>query len=900
MLAVIAAAPWRYGGVELTVQWYLFAGLLAALTCWLIATILRLREQPRRELCLPVAVLPLIGGIALGTLQLLPLTEANGWRQPLPGFSHSKASAQPARAGASGTFLPSIHAQQPQAPASLYPAATRLDLARLIMGLTGFCLGTWLFRTSAAQRWLWIVLGGCGALLALFGIAGTLSPGAGPFAFVSGEEGASFGSFINRNNASGYLNLCLGAAVGLAVPALIKRSRESEDATRPGKHYGKHAWQRSHRSEAATVWQDRLNRWLAWDAGRLSVLAAVALITAGILCAFSRGGVVALCGAALVTGLVAIRARRRTTVAFLAVGGLALSLLLVNWVGLSEDVQDRLATLFAEDITQNGRIEHWQDALRAASAAPMVGTGLGTYRYAYRPHQTRFFEGWFYHAENQYVEALLEGGFLGLLLLLSAIALVAVSLGKLLDGRSRDGAAVAAGLAGVFILTSQGLQALFDFSLYIPANMLALAVVCGALTGSAAARVAEKSWPWRLPAGRPATVLTLAATLLACGLLGLREVSAASQAASARQALPKLNSPTALGAEELDATLTYLQRAAAKRPDDAVLQRELADLWIYRYRLAAYRRLQQAAVAPDTNYKEQLWQLTRPSLLPVQAARLRRRGDDGAWEKLRRDPLVLDSLQPAVQHLRAAQAACPVLPGVYEKLAALAFVATSRGSSGLARELRQRAVRLQPGDPDLLYRAGLLADTAGERTQAYRLWKQSLEHKPRYLEPLLAFAVRDMEPKRLVETILPDSPKLLVDLAEGRYGDGRLSDHPEPLLQRAEQLLEADASLSEAERWHLSARIAGLQERPDAADAAYRRALARKPQQWHWRLQWARLLESQGHLEEAHRQARRCARTVPENKAVRNLLQRLIRAKLRQPAAEASPSQAARAGVVPQ
>ena len=108
-----------------------------------------------------------------------------------------------------------------------------------------------------------------------------------------------------------------------------------------------------------------------------------------------------------------------------------------------------------------------------------MGSGLGTYRYVYYQYQRQPCGSWDYHAENQYLETLIECGLPGIALMLTMIVVVAIAGWRLLRARvgRRTGAFA---IAGIFALCGQAIANFFDPGLYAPANMVGLALWCGA------------------------------------------------------------------------------------------------------------------------------------------------------------------------------------------------------------------------------------------------------------------------------------------------------------------------------------------------------------------------------------------------------------------------------------
>ena len=177
------------------------------------------------------------------------------------------------------------------------------------------------------------------------------------------------------------------------------------------------------------------------------------------------------------------RGSRRYAVGLLAIliGGVAL----MSWAGQTEFVRSRFALMFEESQFEQGRLPNWMDALRAVPQFPVAGSGLGTYPFVYERYQERFLPDAIHrHAENQFIQAVVEGGLIALGLLIAVILLTAAAIVRLY----RKGGAVntALAIAGTFGLASQLVGGLFDFGLYIPSNTLLMAALSGIVIGRAA------------------------------------------------------------------------------------------------------------------------------------------------------------------------------------------------------------------------------------------------------------------------------------------------------------------------------------------------------------------------------------------------------------------------------
>jgi O-antigen ligase len=848
-LAMVAITPWAFGGVSRGFQVYLFWAAGLGIGLWMAAVVLRLGQTESRVIRVPWMLIPLCAAIVLGAVQLLPL-------------------------GKPASEVVATDVLQRSATLSFYPASTRLDLAGLVLATVLFAIGAWLFQDRRTQLWLWGTLALNGAALAFFGIAQKLSWNGRLFWTVEVTSGGQpFASFVNRNNSAGFLNLCLAAAIGLL------------------------AWTMQHDVGQGAQTHPVRERWRlkpAWGAsllagfGKLTTwqLAAgvcATLIMAGIWCSLSRGGILSMAGAGLITAVAFVRQHRnRLPVMAASVTALALSICLLSWLGLQDSVEGRLATLNAGSLGTDARLRNWRDALGAVRDFGLGGTGLGTYRYVYLPYERTNSTVWFHHAENQYLEALIEAGAAGLALMLAAIGLMALAILGLLRStslRNSDGVA----FVGLFALAAQCLHAVTDFGLYVPANLLAFALICGAVAGRAG-RLQVRGTLLKLPASwylTPRLVGLLAlAGILSNEIVGLNEVSAAAATDAAGLKTDRLAEADSYTATELDAHLNRLQLVLPQRPDDALLHRALAQLWIYRYRQQAFAVLQAHAESTLTDAEQ--WRATDLGLLHREVNRLRQAGDQPALQKLVEDPLIQQNLVPALRHLQAAQACCPLLSNLDLPLAALAFLQNPQSPEGAVHI--QHSALIAPSDPDVLFQAGALASQAGLEELAWNLWRRSLQLEPRSLSQVLTLANGKVTIPQLLDKLLPDSPELLLGLARGdasiQVGDAERAS----LVQRAKQLLTEQKGHSPDARWHYaSAGLLRLENHPEAATDAYRLALRLKPDAQDWRREFAEFLEREDKIDEALQQARLCAWAAPDNAGVQQLVVRLNRTKLQRP-----------------
>lgn len=864
LIGLVTVTPWLFGGVQAKFQAWLYVGVLVALACWLI----RQFTPGYRKVALPVAIVPLIGAVGLGVFQLVPLSDHTAAALS-PGGAELRSSLSGKETADDGdlTGKLGIAAQAERHPLSLYPASTRRDLALLLLAVGVFVLGAAFFSTPRSQLLLFGLLALNGAALAFFGLVQQLTwNGLLYWTVPLTMGGGPFGPFVNRNNGAGFLNLCLAGAVGMTVWSVGRHRSVHSKAGVAQRH--------EYSDLLSRAWQQLVEFIGQLDGVTVASLSLTGCIVGGILCSLSRGGGIAMVGATIVTILLVLCARGRSvrlwSIGVAAVAGLAL----VSWVGMTAQVQARFATLLDEATISRARIPHWRDGLKAAGDFWPSGSGLGTYRYVYRPHQQRLSEVWYYHAENQYLEALVEGGIVGLGLMLAMIGLVGAAAWRLLRD-DRDHRSFMLGIAGVFALTSQAIHGFFDFGLYIPANVLLFALLCGAVSGRAAALAGPERWR-RFLALPSAAVLPalLAAGSLGAVLWGFVETRRVAAVESTLKDVRLTEAPDKVSPAVLTEAISRVENALSERQDDAEAQHRLATLWLHLYRARAYEQLCDEMGAESDHAT--LWQATSQIVLHGRAHYFARNKLWSEMERLREEPVISENLTPALKHLVLARRACVLLPEVHVTLGELYAVLIDPDGDRVHIE---RARALAPSNPDLLFRCGLLDLQAGRIESASKSWQRSLALSDRYLDDVLFLAGRELDPAEMVENVLPDSPALLIRLARERYQAEEDAEVPRLLAERAGKLVE-EVDLPEDQRAYLRGWASQLQGLYPKATVSLSRAVELRPQKAEWRYELALLLKDQGRIGEAHEQARLCARMDPTNDKYRTLLKEINRARI--------------------
>lgn len=354
--------------------------------------------------------------LLLPLLQLVPLPPEIWTR--LPGRSDSKQ------------LLDLIGAQKQWMPISLDREETWRSALAILPGLTAF-LAVLTLRT--AER-AWLVL-----LVIGFAVASTIlgalqAAGVQTFVlFESGHAGLATGLFTNRNHQALFLNIA-----GLLAAAVGRHRQRGQPGLPP-----------------------------------LVSTGLVLLFAAGVLATGSRSGVAFL----LVSVPLALMAlwpkelgSRRMI--FSAAGALAVAIM-----ALATSAGRTALARFAS--FEDARFAYWDDVGLAIAEYWPIGSGFGTFAPVYQKFESLTGVGPAYvnHAHNDFLELILEGGLLALLLLVPAIAFLVVAAIRLFRAKGKQYWVVIGQAAAIGLLITM-LHSIVDY----PLRMLSLMTVFGILS----------------------------------------------------------------------------------------------------------------------------------------------------------------------------------------------------------------------------------------------------------------------------------------------------------------------------------------------------------------------------------------------------------------------------------
>ncbi len=268
--------------------------------------------------------------------------------------------------------------------------------------------------------------------------------------------GRAHGTFINPNHLAAYLNVCLAAAFALLLVETLYALT-------------------GHRPHRLTQAQRVITFFLTGT--------VVLIIGAGILLSQSRGGIAsgALMLVFMTTAAMAhprVRTKRRTIVA-----GLLLAMTLVGAGSIvlsSPSTLYRFLSIDPRDPDSQARTAYWATSVDAWREYPIVGSGLGTFREAFRQVQpVDELGGYVSHAHNDPLELLVTGGIIGFVLGVAGfLSMLVILIRAWWNEKHREQSVLM--LAGVGALLAVSVHSLVEFPFTIPAIPAVLAIVLGA------------------------------------------------------------------------------------------------------------------------------------------------------------------------------------------------------------------------------------------------------------------------------------------------------------------------------------------------------------------------------------------------------------------------------------
>ena len=349
-------------------------------------------------------------------------------------------------------------------PASAYLSANRAGTLRfsllLITALAGGCLAS---RLPVSQRRPVLY-----ALLAITTVTATagfvsqhiIPQGKDLWWMFPVTNGKTAGCFVSRNHFGGYIAIFVPIIIGVVAQMLATR--------------------KTRLLPLALACLFVLSLALFKSHSRGAWIAALTTLPVALMLGGRKGGWRTFVGLALILILIT--------------GGLTLS---KN--ELDEQRADSLATIH-NSFSGQARANTWRDSLSIIKDHPVAGVGTEGFRMVMPRYRTDTYRKHFKHAENEYVQLLTDGGFLGL------IAAVLIGIPVIRNLRAGDDPLLRTAALGA--LSVAAVHACFDFAPHNALYSLVLAIITGLAWRTPDHAGKPSSHPWA------AMAITLSAVIL--------------------------------------------------------------------------------------------------------------------------------------------------------------------------------------------------------------------------------------------------------------------------------------------------------------------------------------------------------------------------------------------------
>lgn len=434
---IIIVATLAFGGVQpLTysvVEIAIFATVLALLV----------HQARRGGINLPLPVWPLLFAL-LVVIQIIPLPAS------------LVARINPAR-WLPASILAITHPGS-LTTLSIDPHATVLDLMKFLAYVGAFVLAAYVFDSHQRKSNLVRMLIFLGVFEAAYGIVQYTTGWQKIFTFnkIFYRDTAT-GTFINHNHFAGFIEL--------TFPFVLAAMFYSFQIWTEGRRRG------PARVDPSTVSSAGIQTFFY---GFLMLIAIVAVIFSR-----SRAGIMATVFTIVFISLLAqLKTRRKAWML-----GISIFLLVAIgyglWIGLNP-VLTRFEAFKGgvQYLEVEGRLSFWTATLGIIHKSPVLGTGLGTFRFAFPQYQTAWVTDTVTHAHSDYLELTSETGLIGILLLFVPIFILLVKMVRsFISDTRRYRPSITLGCIGSTVALL--LHSVVDFNLHIPANALVFAVVLG-------------------------------------------------------------------------------------------------------------------------------------------------------------------------------------------------------------------------------------------------------------------------------------------------------------------------------------------------------------------------------------------------------------------------------------
>lgn len=724
LVVPMTSASVQEGGIALFVICSLSMGLL-----WAIEQIL---EAPVGSAATGAEIIA-FAAVALVCFQLMPLPTAV--LKHVATFSAEYLSLW-------GTPEGRIIGDSPWTSVTLTPSLTRSGLILLIAYVVFFLTLQQRLRSVADIDRILKIIAAATAIMAVLGVA-QLVLGSKQFLWMFEHPFRTAawpakGAFSNQNHFAHFLALGIGPLIWWwkdSTPRQETVVRGSVQASGFGVRRSTESWR------------------------NIVGVAIGIVLLAGIL-SFSRGGIIAIAIASLVSVRIVYRQWKHLLRMAIPVGTF---ILIAVWLFGTEYIQQRFQSLQNAGSIQEalgGRFALWSAISEAVPSFHLAGSGLGSHAEVYPTWLDEDFGVRFSHAESGYLQVLLELGAIGISLLGAGLLLIMLWIRRAWqqcdeDNRSR----VTVLAAGVLVSL---LHSVVDFVWYIPGCMIVTLVIVACLCRlQQLSRVSATSdvtpvpnrWPgilaWSIvlaivPVGRLAADVSIRDAATEEDWNRYRKHAIAANDASSYESMESLD-------DQLDTIIMYLEACVERDPQDFRAASDLAAMYL--------RRFERHQLHSDNKVN------VREIRDTVHSVGFESNQELASWLKRAFGEDAAD-LYRALTMARRAVRGQPARGETYLVLAQVGFLA------GITQEeeqaLQDQAVRLRPHKAAVLFVTGLTYAENGDLDSAMREWRKAFQRDKSIRRMIVQGIVPHLSADEVISHLNPDADGLWLLFVEYR------------------------------------------------------------------------------------------------------------------------------------
>jgi len=697
---------------------------------------------------------------------------------------------------------------------SFYPNATRHDL-RLVLAVAGvFVVVLNVFRHPDQVKRLLTAVAVIGCIIAVVTLAQNLFGNGKIYWFISNRHSRGYsGPFINHSNYGQFMNLSIGAALGLLIVKLHE-GFIGKKITPPV------VFEYLSSKSAKPLWL---------------LMAAIGLGAATVFASLTRGGIVSMLIALTFTTLLFTSRRSMRGYGWIMVVIALIAFACVLYVGF-DAVYDRLAAIRDIHEAGAGRLQMLEDIMVAWFRFPILGTGLGTHSVVYPMFDRSTITALAAHAENEYAQTAEEMGLVGLVLLIIFGIIIWSNYVRNIRGTNLPICSAVYGLG--FGILAILIHSLSDFGQHLPANACLSVIFCALLIGLARQDKDSKTVEIR-PAAN-SRLMWIVVLLAVSGIWVRAFISADNARVAAAYWAKALEVEQGIRERNWQATeaeyadlISCAAAASSYEPENIK----------YRYWLNVYRW-------------HSISKVTVPHIVGTVI-----------------DEDSIPTARDITEQLNKARLLCPTYGPTYSVVGQIEKYVLGNDSG---EESIRKGFRLAPCDPVACFVAGCLDILEGRSEEGVPKFARAVQLDGRLFNDVARIYVNFLSRPHLAVSAAGDDIAHLNCVAN-LLEEMQYSDLAEQSREKAKHLLEAKCSRPEAPTWALAAlgEICAKQQDYEGAINYYRRALTLDYGQVQWRLSLARLLAKAEKIPEAVQEARICLRLRPQWKEAEKLVTEL-------------------------